>query len=252
MYYPPPQQGGYVPPPYPPQNMNMTGGYMAPPPPSMVPQGMYPVSMGSQPRQGPYPPQQSRPPQQQQSYPPPMPPMAPRPQQPTQPTPPPSQPKVTPETMPLPNIDTLSDEKVEELLRDDAALVEYVRTLPYMLDYALKEQAVNQLQDEVNSLSARIAANPELEAARREVEQKRFEFQDKTARKQAKESELTPQVLLEKLDAKAKAVDAECEEIAGDFLSGETNAKDFAKNYKDKRFYFHTLSAKKESILHNM
>jgi len=226
---------------------------MAPPPPSMVPQGMYPVSMGGQPRPGPYPPGPQSAPQPrpaQPSYPSQVPPMAP--QQPPAQAQPAAQPKVTPETMPLSQIDLLSDEKVMELAGDDAKLTEYVKTLPFVQEYMLRQQAVRRLQEEVDSLSSRMAANPELDAVRREVEQKRIEFQEKSAQKQAKQSELTPQALLERLDAKAKAADAECEEIVGNFLGGDTNAKDFAKAYKDKRFYYHTLSAKKESILHNM
>jgi len=159
---------------------------------------------------------------------------------------------VNPDTLPLAQIDTLRDEEVEEMLVNDAKLTEFVNRLPLVQDYTLRLQAVKRIQDEVDSLQARIAGNAELDATRRDVEAKRAEFQQKSAEKQAKHSELNPSSLFEKLDAKAKAADAECEDIAARFLAGEMSAQDFAKQYKEKRFYFHTLSAKKESILHNM
>jgi len=224
---------------------------MAPPPPNMVPQGMYPVTMGGQQRPGPYPPQGGpQPPQpappQQSAYPPQVPPMASQSQAP----PPPS--RVTPESMPLSQVDTLSDQQVEEMLADDAKLTEFVRRLPYVQDYMLREDAVKRLQDEVNSLSARTTGNPEIDARRAELDQKRREFQEKAQMRQAKEGEMTQGALFEKLDAAARATDAECEEIASRFLSGEIDAKEFAKQYKEKRFQFHIRSAKKESMLHNM
>jgi len=246
MYYPPPQSG-YVPPPYPPQNMNMTGGYMAPPPPNMVPQGMYPVSMGGQPRPGPYPPQQPRP--QQGPYPTQSPPMAPQQQR---PPPQPAQPAVTPENMPLSQVDTLSDAQVEEMLTDEGKLAEFVKRLPYVQDYNLREQSVKQLQAEVDALAERISKNSELDATIKQAQEKRTEFQAKSAQKQAKDSELTPQALFDKLDVLAKAADTECEELVSKFTSGEMTAQEFAKAYKEKRFHYHTLCAKKESILHNM
>jgi len=214
----------------------------------MVPQGMYPVTMRGQQRPGPYPPNaQSRPPQ-QPAYPQQAPPMAPRPQQ-QNPAP---APKVNPDTMPLSQIDTLSDDRVNEMIDDYSKFEEFVKQLPYVTDYNLRQESLKRLEDEVQSLQRRLSDNPELVARRKELDDKRAAFQEKTAQKQAKESEMNPQSLVDKLDEKAKAADAECEEIAAKFLSGEISAQDFAKEYKDKRFYYHTLSAKKESIFHNM
>jgi len=249
MYYPP-QQQGFVPPPYPPRGMGMPGGFVPPPAPNMVPQGMYPVTMGGQPRPGPYPPQQpqQQPPQQTPpSYPSQPPPMAQPSSQPSsQPTP------AAIDSLPLQMIDTLGDKEVEELLQGGSKFDEYVKRLPLVQDYLLRQQSVNQLQQEVDALAARISGNSELEAVRVEMEQKRAELQGKTAQKQAMEGQLTPAALYEKLDAMAKAIDAECEDIASKFLAGDMSAQDFAKAYKEKRFHYHSLSAKKESILHNM
>jgi len=218
---------------------------MAPPPPNMVPQGMYPVTMGAQPRPGPYPPS----------------PQASRPQQPQYPTPPmasqsqpaPSEPaRIDPANMPLQHIDNMTDQQVEEMLADDSKITEFVKRLGPVEEHILREQAVRQLQQEVDALSARIAGNAELEAVRQELEAKRAEFEGKSAQKGAKEAQLSSEALYEKLDAKAKIADAECDEIASKFLAGDMTAQEFAKAYKDKRFHFHCLSAKKESIFHNM
>jgi len=246
MYYPQSQQPGYVAPPYPPPNMGMSG-FMAPPPPTMVPQGMYPVSMGGQ-SQGssPYPPQQQ---QQRSPYPSQSPPMAPQQQN---PPPPPAKSRANPDTMPIAQIDNLSDAQVEEMLADEAKLTEFVKTLPYVQDYMMREESVRRLQADVDALLSRSSGNPEIDAKRRELNQKRGEFQAKSDQKRQKEGELTQNALYEKLDAAAKVVDNECEEIAAKLLSGDMTAQQFAKAYQEKRVLFHTRSAKKEAILHSM
>jgi len=154
--------------------------------------------------------------------------------------------------MPLSQIDTLSDDQVNELLENYSKFEEYVKQLPYVQDYNLRQESLKRLEDEVQSLQRRISDNPELVARRKELDDKRAEYQQKTAARQAKESEMNPQSLVDRLDEKSKAADAECEDIAGRFLSGDSSAQDFAKEYKDKRFYYHTLCAKKETLLHNM
>jgi len=154
--------------------------------------------------------------------------------------------------MPLSQVDTLTDAQVEEMLADEAKLTEFTKRLPFVQDYQLREQSVKALQQEVDSLEARLQADSELDSIRRERDAKLAEFEQKNAQKQAKDSEFTPAVLCEKLGAKARDVDGECEEIVSQFLAGEMNGKDFAKAYKEKRIHFHTLSAKKESILINM
>jgi len=152
----------------------------------------------------------------------------------------------------LSHVDNLPDAEVEAMLADDAKLTEFVNRLPYVQDYNRQQQSVKQLQQEVDALAARISKNGELDATIKEAQQKRNEFNEKNAQKQAKEAELTTQALFDKLDALAKAADAECEEIASKFLAGDMSAPDFAKAYKEKRFHYHTLSAKKESLLRNM
>jgi len=252
MYYPPPQQQqGYVPPPYPPPNMGMSG-FMAPPAPNMVPQGMYPVTMGGQPQSssGPYPQQRPGPyPSQQPQRPPtyPTPPVAQQ-QGPV----PPAKSRVNPDTMPIAQIDQLTDAQVEEMLADETKLTEFVKTLPFVQDYMMREEGVRRLQADVDALSARKTDSPEMDAKRKELNQKRGEFQAKSDQKRQKESELTQNALYEKLDAAAKDLDNECDEIAAKLLSGEMSAQEFAKVYQQKRVLFHTRSAKKEAILHSM
>jgi len=270
MYYPQPGQP-YVPPPYPPPNMGMSG-FVPPPAPNMVPQGMYPVTMGGQPRPpmamggqqprpGPYPPQQGQPypPQQGQPYP---------PQQGQQPRPasypsqvppmassqPSGAPKGTPniDSIPLNQIDTLPDAEVEKMLADEEELTKFVKSLPLIQDYLLRAGEVERLQAEVDALTKRSGANPELDAKRQEVEKKRAELQQKSDLKRRKEGELNPSALFEKLDAAAKALDNECEDIASQFLAGDMSAQDFAKTYKQKRVLFHSRSAKKEALSHSM
>jgi len=236
--------------------MGMGGGFVAPPPPNMVPQGMYPVTMGGQqpqpprnspypqqpPPAGPYPPQGSS----QSPYPTQAPPMAS-----SQPAPPPpARSCINPDTMPLSQIDTLPDAEVMELLENSEKFNAFVMRLPCIQDYMLRADKVKSLEAEVNSLSAR-SGNPAIDAKRQELEMKRAEFRQKSEMKQRKEGELSQNALYEKLDAAAKVTDGECDEIASRFLSGDMSAQDFAKAYKEKRLLFHTRSAKKEAILHN-
>jgi len=245
--------------------MGMSNGFVAPPPPNMVPQGMYPVTMGA-PQQrpgGPYPPQQQNPggpyPPQRQPQPPPMypqqvPPMAstsmPGPQGGAPPAP--AKPRVNPDTMPLSQIDTLSDAQIEEMLANDASLTTFVKSLPYVIDYMLHVDEAARLQSEVDSLNKRTTSTPEALVLKQDLERKRDEFQRKSEQKRQKETELTQNALYSKLDAAAKITDGECEEIASRFLSGDMSAQDFSKAYKEKRILYHTRSAKKEAIMHSM
>ena len=204
--------------------------------------------MGGQPQgsSSPYPQQQ---PPRSSPYPTQAPPMAPSPQQ---GPPPPVKSRVNPDTMPIAQIDTLTDAQVEEMLADDSKLTAFVRSLPYVQDYMMREEAVRRLQADVDALSTRSTGNPEIDAKRKELAQKRGEFQAKSDQKRQKESELTQNALYEKLDAAAKDVDNECEDIAAKLLSGDLTAQQFAKAYQEKRVLFHTRSAKKEAILHSM
>ena len=150
--------------------------------------------------------------------------------------------------MPLGQIDMLNDAQVDELLRDDAKLTEFVRTLPYVQDYMLRAEAVNRLENEVNSMGGR-TGNVELDGKRDELEQLRAQCNAKLAEKQQLEGRVTREALIDGLTEAIKAVDAECEEIASEFLAGNMTAKEFTKKYMEKRVLFHTRSAKKESYL---
>jgi len=154
--------------------------------------------------------------------------------------------------MPIAQIDTLSDAQIEEMLADDAKLTAFVKTLPYVQDYLSRAETVNRLQSEVDGLNRRCSGNPQTAALRSDVDKKRAELQQKTEKKRQKEGELSSSALFDKLDAAAKAMDNECEEISAQFLSGDMTPQDFAKKYKEKRVKYHMRSAKKESILHNM
>jgi len=154
--------------------------------------------------------------------------------------------------MPISQVDTLTDAQVEEMLADEEKLNSFVNSLPYIQDYMLRKGEADRLQGEVDDLTKRCGANPELEARRTELDKKRTEFQEKSEQKRRKECELTQAALYEKLDAAAKAIDVECDEIVSQFLDGEMEAKDFAKAYKEKRVVYHSRSAKKESIAHSM
>lgn len=199
---------------------------------------MYPVSMGGAQRQSPYPPQ-AAPTQRSPS--------------PSYPSPPPTRAQqapapMTPETMPIAQIDTLTDAEVEAMLASDEKLTAFVRTLPYVQDYTLRAEAVARLQAEVEALPGG-AASPELEAARAELQQKRAEYERKSAERQQRQAQLTPPVLVERLGEAARAVDAECDALAQGFLAGSMTPQQFAEQYQQKRIIYHSRSAKKEAIM---
>lgn len=154
----------------------------------------------------------------------------------------------TPGTMPLGQVDMLSDAQVDEMLRDDAKLTEFVRTLPLVQDYMLRAEAVNRLENEVRTMGVR-TGNAELDGKRAELERLRAQCDAKLAEKQQLEGRVTRDALVDGLTDAIKAVDAECEDIAAEFLAGNMTAKEFTKKYMEKRVLFHTRSAKKESYL---
>lgn len=204
---------------------------------------MYPVSMGGGQPQSPYPPQQA--PTQR----------APSPSYPSptqgraqQPAAAAAQPQIAPESMRIAQIDTLSDAEVEAMLASDEKLTAFVRGLPFVQDYMLRAEAVARLQAEVEALPA-ATGSPALDAARAELQEKRAEYERKSAERQQRQAQLAPPVLVERLGDAARAVDAECDDLAQAFLAGGMTPQQFAEQYQQKRIVYHSRSAKKEAIM---
>lgn len=200
---------------------------------------MYPVSMGGAQTQSPYPRQPSP---------------AQRTPSPSYPSPtqaraqPAAQPQIAPEAMPIAQIDTLSDAEVEAMLASDEKLTAFVRGLPFVQDYMLRAEAVARLEAEVAAMPE-TTGSPELDAARAELQQKRAEYERKSAERQQRQAQMTPQVLVDKLADAARAVDAECDDLAQQFLAGGMTPQQFAEQYQAKRIVYHSRSAKKEAIM---
>ena len=148
-----------------------------------------------------------------------------------------------------PEIESLSEEDIDRLLKDDKAFELMFSSLPQVKQAKSDVERVKKLETELEDLSKRANDAVALKEQRQqEVKSKRDELAAKTKKKQELCTVPSLQVLAQLLGDAAKKTEEETDALEERLMDGSLDPNAFAKQFVVKRTLFHTRSAKLEAI----
>jgi len=154
----------------------------------------------------------------------------------------------------FPELESKTPSELSQMLNDETEFNRFFESLPAV-------QTMKKLRDDLRNANEELAKKNltkevEIESVKRElngrqqvVADKRFAFEQKAQRQQEVMKQFSTPALIDQLSNAAQEAEMSSDAIANKFLAGETELKDFIKEFMEKRKLFHLRAAKKESLM---